>query len=367
MNSNTKKQVFVGMSGGVDSSVAAYLLKQAGHQVHGVFMKNWEGDDEDPFCSAAIDLTDARSVCDRLNIPLNVVNFSKDYWQHVFQYFLDEYAAGRTPNPDVLCNKEIKFKAFLDYSLAQGADAIATGHYARIKNTGTEFQLLKAQDLNKDQSYFLCLLNQHQLAHSLFPLGELEKTQVRKIAEEQGFINSAKKDSTGICFIGERRFKTFLSEYLLAQPGHIETEAGDIIGRHDGLMFYTLGQRQGLGIGGQKNASEAAWFVIDKDLKRNVLLVGQGNDHPRLFNQSLTCINPHWISQDLPSFPLQCAAKIRYRQNDQVCWATALNHDILDVEFELPQRAATPGQICVLYQNDVCLGGSVIRTLNKKG
>lgn len=367
MTMKKKHHICVGMSGGVDSSVTAYLLKQQGHEVHGVFMKNWEGDDDDPHCSAAMDLTDARSVCDRLNIPLTVVNFSAEYWDRVFQYFLDEYSAGHTPNPDILCNKEIKFKAFLDFGLQQGADYIATGHYARIRQQGDEYQLLKGLDPNKDQSYFLCLLNQYQLAHSLFPIGELEKSTVRKIAAEQGFVNSTKKDSTGICFIGERRFKTFLNEYLLAQPGNIETTDGEVIGKHDGLMFYTLGQRQGIGIGGRKNTTEAPWYVVAKDKPRNVLIVGQGHDNPHLFSKKLLCKNTHWVSHHLPTFPLQCTAKIRYRQADQECLVVLLGNNTYQVEFTQPQRAATPGQACVLYDGEVCLGGSVISDLENKG
>lgn len=348
------------MSGGVDSSVTALLLKQQGHDVIGVFMKNWEGDDNDPYCGAMQDLTDARAVCDKLDIPFKTVNFAKNYWDKVFQYFLDEYSAGRTPNPDILCNKEIKFKAFLDYALELGADFIATGHYARNHLVSDEYQLLKGLDNNKDQSYFLYTLTQEQLKYALFPIGELEKPEVRKIAGEAGFVNHAKKDSTGICFIGERKFKEFLKEYLLAQPGNIETEDGKVIGQHEGLMFYTLGQRKGIGIGGKKDAKESAWFVIDKDIKRKVLVVAQGNDHPKLYKQELNCQQVHWISPKTITFPLECQAKTRYRQPQQACIATKISDNDYHVAFEQPQRAITPGQSVVFYQGEICLGGGII-------
>ncbi len=354
-----KEHIIVGMSGGVDSSVTAALLCEQGYQVTGLFMRNWDSDDKDPHCTATQDLTDARTVCDKLNIPLKTVNFAQEYWEKVFQHFLDEYAAGRTPNPDILCNKEIKFRAFLNHALSLGADAIATGHYARIQ-FDSFYQLLKGKDNNKDQSYFLYTLGQHQLKHSRFPLGELTKTQVRALAQQYGFINHAKKDSTGICFIGERKFQKFLSEYLLAQPGNIESDEGKIIGKHSGLMFYTLGQRQGLGIGGLHNFSEAPWYVVKKDLSRNVLIAAQQHDHPFLMNDSLICQDVHWIKEECPTLPLKCTAKIRYRSTDQACVVNRLSNGDMHVCFELPQRAITPGQSIVFYDNEICLGGGVI-------
>lgn len=353
------KRVIVGMSGGVDSSVAALLLKQQGYQVEGMFMRNWEADQKDPFCTADQDLTDARSVCDLLNIPLHTVNFSKEYWNNVFQYFLDEYAAGRTPNPDILCNREIKFKAFLDYALLQGADYIATGHYARIAANQDQFQLLKAIDDNKDQTYFLHAIAATSLKRSLFPLGGMKKTQVREIAQHAGFINHRKKDSTGICFIGERKFKDFLSEYLLMQPGDIVTESGEIIGRHQGLMFHTLGQRQGLGIGGKKNFQEAPWYVLKKDVQRNALIVTQTRE--LIYQKNLTCIQLHWINDNFTAAEFECNAKIRHRQIDQACHVKQISDKEFHVTFAQPQWAVTPGQSIVFYQNDICLGGGIIK------
>ena len=351
------QHIIVGMSGGVDSSVAAYLLKQAGHRVEGIFMKNWEGDDTDTYCPATEDMADAQAVCDKLDIPLRMVNFASEYWENVFAYFLQEYRAGRTPNPDILCNKEIKFKAFLDYAKQAGADAIATGHYVR---KDTQHRLLKGNDPNKDQSYFLYALNESQLKDSLFPVGELPKTKVRAIAEEIGLINHAKKDSTGICFIGERKFKTFLNEYLPAKPGNIETLEGEVIGRHDGLMFYTIGQRQGLQIGGQKGKSELPWYVAHKDLPRNALIVVQG-EHPALFKSNLTCSQLTW-THHAPTLPITLMAKTRYRQADQPCTLSPLTDDQFIVHFENPQRAITPGQSIVFYQDDICLGGGIIES-----
>ncbi len=359
MTDPNQTKIIVGMSGGVDSSVTALLLKQAGYDVHGVFMKNWQGDDDDEYCAAAADLADAQAVAARLQIPLQAVNFAEQYWDRVFSHFLQEYKAGRTPNPDVLCNKEIKFRAFLDYAIAQGADYIATGHYARCVDLDGEQQLWKGLDANKDQSYFLHLLDQSQLAKSLFPIGELEKSAVRQMAADHHLPNHNKKDSTGICFIGERKFKDFLSEYLLAQPGNIETAAGDSIGRHDGLMYYTLGQRQGLHIGGNKQHLELPWYVVDKDMARNVLIIAQGHDHPLLFAQGLSCASVHWISGITPELPLQCTAKTRYRQSDQHCLVT-IDKDVTHVMFDKPQRAITPGQSVVFYQGAQCLGGGVI-------
>lgn len=352
----SRKHIIVGMSGGVDSSVAALLLKNEGHHVEGAFMKNWEADDTDTYCPASADLQDAQTVCDQLQIELHRVNFAAEYWERVFAHFLVEYQAGRTPNPDILCNKEIKFKAFLAYAKQRGADYIATGHYVRRT---PQLQLLKGLDPAKDQSYFLYALNQQQLAHSLFPVGELNKTTVREIAAKARFKNHSKKDSTGICFIGERKFKAFLTEYLPAQPGAIETPAGDIIGQHDGLMFYTLGQRQGLKIGGQRNTSDAPWYVVGKDLARNVLQVAQGQTHPLLYVHSLLAGSLHWINTP-PTFPLQVNAKTRYRQTDQACMINQLDEKHYKIDFTNPQRAITPGQSIVFYQGDVCLGGGII-------
>jgi len=358
ITTTSRKKIIVGLSGGVDSAVSAYLLQQQGHDIEAIFMKNWEGDDSADFCPAEQDMADAQAVCDKLGITLRMVNFANEYWERVFAYFLEEYRAGRTPNPDILCNKEIKFKAFLDYAKLQGADYIATGHYVRTMQKDGQSYLLKGIDPNKDQSYFLHALTSAQLAQSIFPVGDLPKTDVRKIANEIGLGNANKKDSTGICFIGERKFKTFLNEYLPAQPGCIETLDGEVIGKHDGLMFYTIGQRQGLQIGGQKNKAELPWFVAKKDLARNVLIVVQG-EHPALLRNSLIVKTPHWVN-DEPSFPLTCTAKIRYRQVDQACTVTKIDEEHCQVDFTEPQRAVTPGQFVVFYQDDICLGGGVI-------
>lgn len=347
------------MSGGVDSSVAALLLKQQGYEVEALFMKNWEEDDTQEYCSASIDLADAQQVCDKLDIPLHSVNFASEYWDHVFEYFLAEYRAGRTPNPDIMCNREIKFKAFLDFALSLGANRIATGHYVQNRNIDGRTELLRGLDNNKDQSYFLHALTSYQLSKALFPVGQLEKPQVRQIAEDNQFDVFNKKDSTGICFIGERKFKDFLEQFIPAQPGEIHTLDGTRIGQHSGLMFYTIGQRQGLGIGGQANASEDPWFVVDKDLGNNILLVAQGHDHPALFHSHCQIQNLHWINpvQD----PAQVlTAKIRYRQNDQACTITQIQQDSATVVFDQPQRAITPGQSLVFYQDEVCLGGGII-------
>lgn len=364
MKPTTKTHVIIGLSGGVDSSVAALLLQKQGYQVEGVFMQNWVEDGKETFCPADIDLKDARTVCERLGIPFHTVSFAKEYWDKVFQHFLDEYAAGRTPNPDILCNQEIKFKAFLNYALEKGADYIATGHYVRSRFENGKYQLLKAIDLNKDQSYFLYTLQAEQLAKSLFPLGELIKPAVRKIAHAAGFDNYAKKDSTGICFIGERRFSDFLGGYLLARPGNIETLEGKVMGVHNGLMFYTLGQRQGLGIGGQKNADTTPWYVIDKDIARQVLIVGQSHDHPQLLGRTLKCQQLHWVAGYAPETPLQCSAKTRYRQIDAPCLVEKINEDEYRVIFEQPQWAITPGQSVVFYSGEICLGGGVITEKN---
>ena len=356
-------RVIVGMSGGVDSSVAALLLLQQGYQVEGLFMKNWEEDDTEEYCSATTDLADAKSVSDQLGIKLHTVNFSTEYWDRVFEYFLEEYRSGRTPNPDVLCNKEIKFKAFLDYAIDIGADYIATGHYARIDRSDTDHvRLLKGCDHNKDQSYFLYTLGQRQLSKSLFPVGELEKPVVRKLAEEAGFDTADKKDSTGICFIGERKFKDFLQRFIPAQPGEIITPEGEVIGEHQGLMYYTLGQRQGLRIGGLKTASDEPWFVVAKDLQKNHLIAGQGHQHPLLLKQQLHASQLHRVAGKAPANEFKCKAKIRYRQADESCHVVIKEH-IASVCFDQQQRAITPGQSIVFYANEVCLGGGIIDSM----
>ncbi|MDF1622820.1 tRNA 2-thiouridine(34) synthase MnmA [Pseudohongiella nitratireducens] len=359
-------KVIVGMSGGVDSSVAALLLQQQGYQVEGLFMKNWEEDDGTEYCTAKVDLADAEAVCERLGIHLHTANFAAEYWDGVFEHFLHEYQAGRTPNPDILCNREIKFKAFLEYALELGADFIATGHYARRGERNGQSCLLKGLDNNKDQSYFLSAVNHESLSRSLFPVGELDKTEVRQIATENNFVTSDKKDSTGICFIGERKFKDFLQQYLPAQPGDIETTDGERIGHHQGLMYHTYGQRQGLGIGGHHAYPEAPWYVVGKDLERNVLLVAQGNDHPALFSSQLKATQVHWINEAGIELPLRCHAKIRYRQPDQACLVEDRDgNGTLTVSFDSPQRAVTPGQTIVFYDQDICLGGAVIESYQR--
>jgi tRNA-specific 2-thiouridylase len=358
-----KAKVIVGLSGGVDSSVAALLLQQQGYAVEGLFMKNWEEDDNEDYCSAAADLADAQAVADRLQIPLHTINFSGEYWERVFAYFLQEYEAGRTPNPDVLCNREIKFKAFLDFATDQlNATAIATGHYASVARDGEHFRLLRALDEAKDQTYFLYMLGQQALGKSLFPLGHLSKTEVREIAEQAGFPNHKKKDSTGICFIGERKFRDFLQRFLPAKPGTIEDPMGNQIGQHQGLMYYTLGQRQGLGIGGLKGAAEAPWFVASKDLDRNVLIAVQGHQHPLLMCQKLICGQLHWVAGRAPAAPFQSIARIRHRQPLQSCRVQPIGSGLYEVLFDSPQRAATPGQSLVLYDDQVCLGGGIIES-----
>ena len=347
------------MSGGVDSSVAALLLIEQGYHVEGLFMKNWEEDDSEEYCTATEDLADAQSVSDALGIKLHTVNFSTEYWDNVFEYFLEEYRSGRTPNPDIMCNKEIKFKAFLDYALDLGADFIATGHYARIDHSSGEIKMLKGVDENKDQTYFLYTLQQHQLAKSLFPVGELEKPVVRELAQKAGFDTATKKDSTGICFIGERKFTEFLQRFLPAQLGEIVTPEGEVIGQHQGLMYYTLGQRQGLGIGGLKTSSDEPWFVVDKNMDKNQLIAGQGHNHPLLLKQQLSASQLHWVAGKAPANTFTCKAKIRYRQAEQAC-SVVVDGDTCVVCFDEKQRAITPGQSLVFYNGNICLGGGII-------
>jgi tRNA-specific 2-thiouridylase len=358
-----KPRVVVGLSGGVDSSVAAYLLKQGGYEVIGLFMKNWEDDDDDEYCSTRQDLIDATSVADVIGIEIEAVNFAAEYRERVFADFLREYSLGRTPNPDVLCNAEIKFKAFLDHALALGASTIATGHYARLRELDGQFQLLKALDASKDQSYFLHRLNQAQLARALFPLGALKKSAVRALAARIGLHNAAKKDSTGICFIGERPFREFLGRYLPTQPGPMKTVQGQTVGEHIGLAFYTLGQRKGIGIGGQRGRQEQdgtsqPWFVAGKDMGSNTLLVAQGRDHPALLSESLFADTVSWIAGYAPPAG-RYASKTRYRQADSPAVLDVLDEGFR-LKFDAPQWAVTPGQSAVLYQDEVCLGGGVI-------
>jgi len=353
-------KVIVGISGGVDSSVTALELLNQGHNVEALFMKNWDEDDGTEYCTARTDLEDAMRVCDKLNVELHTVNFAQQYWDNVFEHFLAEYNAGRTPNPDVLCNREIKFKVFADYAEKLGADFIATGHYARTSHTNDGTRLLKGLDHNKDQSYFLHAVSHQQLAKTLFPIGEMEKSSVRAIAKKADLVTHDKKDSTGICFIGERRFKDFLERYLPANPGPIIDDNGNPMGKHSGLMFHTIGQRQGLGIGGVANAAQAPWYVAEKRLEDNTLIVVQGNQHELLFTNSLTAIDSHWIGEE-PSLPLKCKAKTRYRQEDQACTIVSADNGQLCVEFDEPQRATTPGQYIVFYVDDHCLGGAVIQ------
>jgi len=354
----------VGLSGGVDSSVSALLLTQQLERVEGLFMKNWvdlEGDGE---CPIEDDLADARSVANQLRINFHSENFAPEYWDNVFTHFLEEYKAGRTPNPDILCNKEVKFKVFLEHALNLGADKIATGHYAQIEETDGRYRLLRAKDSNKDQTYFLYTLNQKQLSRSIFPLGHLVKPEVRRIASDAGFVTSEKKDSTGICFIGERNFREFLSQFIPAQPGYMETADGVRVGEHQGIMYYTLGQRKGLHIGGLPNSKEEPWFVVGKRIKENILVVEQGHEHPLSFSNQLKAIDLHWTSGEPPELPCRCTAKTRYRQADRPCTISEINEDGYVVIFEEKQRAMTPGQSIVFYQGEECLGGGIIDHVN---
>ena len=355
MMAGTPERIVIGMSGGVDSSVAAWSLLEEGHKVTGLFMKNWEEDDDDAYCAAAVDLDYAEQVCQKLNIPLRTVNFAHEYWENVFTIFLAEYRAGRTPNPDVLCNREIKFKEFLHHADRLGGARIATGHYARIGSSQTGLTLLKGLDPAKDQSYFLHTLGQYELARTLFPLGGMTKSQVRRQARALGLPNATRKDSTGICFIGERRFKDFLGRYLPACPGPIKTLDDQVVGEHDGLWYFTLGQRHGLDIGGPGEA----WYVAAKEMEANVLRVVQGHDHPALMSNTAEAIDLHWI-EEVPDVSFRCTAKTRYRQPDQPCTVSSIEPDRIMVEFDHSQRAVTPGQSLVLYQNQTLIGGGAI-------
>ena len=360
MPSRDGAKVVVGLSGGVDSSVSALQLLQQGYDVEALFMKNWEEDDAQGYCAAAEDLADTQAVCDSLGIELRTVNFATEYWDRVFTHFLAEYRAGRTPNPDVLCNKEIKFRAFLDFALSLGADCIATGHYARVRHRNGTVNLLRGADPDKDQSYFLHTLGQDQLHSVLFPVGGLCKREVRDIARHAGLATSEKRDSTGICFIGERRFSAFLQQYLPAQPGEIVTDHGKLVGTHQGLMFYTIGQRKGLGLGGLADFADAPWYVVGKDTADNRLIVAQGHDHPLLMRTHLSAQQVHWIDGAAPVAPLSCTAKIRYRQMDVPCEVICTSDATVDVSFSEPVRAVTPGQSIVFYADDICLGGGII-------
>lgn len=352
-------KVMLGISGGVDSSVAALLLQQAGHEVEGLFMQNWEEDDRDGPCTTDADRKDAVAVCGRLGIPFHARNFAAEYWDGVFEHFLAEYRAGRTPNPDVLCNREIKFKTFLDEARALGAEKIATGHYARVDFRDGKYRLLRAVDAAKDQTYFLHAIGQEQLAATLFPVGEIEKPLVRQMAQDAALPTHAKKDSTGICFIGERDFRSFLAQYIPAQPGPMRTPEGETVGQHQGVMYYTLGQRNGLGIGGRHGASGDAWYVVGKDVSNNVLYVAQGGENHWLYSRRLHAEPPNWVAGEAPAPRFRCTAKTRYRQADQAC-EVIVREDGLEVIFDEPQRAVTPGQSVVFYDGEVCLGGAVI-------
>ncbi|GAA0442699.1 tRNA 2-thiouridine(34) synthase MnmA [Lentibacillus halophilus] len=362
MKRNEDTRVVVGMSGGVDSSVAALLLKEQGYDVVGIFMKNWDDTDDNGVCTATEDFDDVVRVCNQLDIPYFAVNFEKEYWDNVFTYFLNEYQSGRTPNPDVMCNKEIKFKAFLNHALSLGADYLATGHYAQVRNTGSSFEMLRGADNNKDQTYFLNQLTSDVLAEVMFPLGHMTKQDVRAIAKERDLVTASKKDSTGICFIGEKNFKSFLREYLPAQPGLMKTMDGTEKGWHEGLMYYTIGQRQGLGIGG----SGEPWFVLGKNLKDNILYVGQGFDNDKLYSDGLIASDVNWIN-NMTEKTFTCTAKFRYRQKDSGVTVTQMEDGCVRVAFHEKQRAITPGQAVVFYDGQVCLGGATIDTVLKEG
>jgi len=356
-----KTRVVIGMSGGVDSSVAALLLKQQGYEVIGVFMKNWDDTDESGFCSATEDYEDVVKVCHDIGIPYYSVNFEKQYWDKVFTYFLDEYKSGRTPNPDVMCNKEIKFKAFLDYAISIGADYVATGHYAQLTKENGKVLLKRGADQNKDQTYFLNQLSADILEKIMFPIGHLQKSEVRQIAEEHHLATAKKKDSTGICFIGERDFKQFLSEFLPAQKGEMHSLTNEKIGEHDGLMYYTIGQRHGLGIGGEG----APWFVVGKNVAENILYVEQGNENEHLYSEGLIASDVNWIQGKAPEQHFTCTAKFRYRQKDQMIDVTLLDDGNYQIDFHEKQRAITPGQAVVFYDGNICLGGGTIEQVLK--
>lgn len=352
-----KKTVVVGMSGGVDSSVSALILKEMGYNVIGLFMKNWEENDENGQCLASLEYEDVVRVCNQIGIPHFSVNFAKEYWDNVFTSFLEEYKLGHTPNPDILCNREIKFKHLLDKALELGADYLATGHYCQIKEINDRLYLAKGADENKDQSYFLYTIKENILKKVLFPVGGLPKDEVRRIAKANNLATATKKDSTGICFIGKRNFKNFLGGYLSFTPGNFETPEGKVVGIHDGIAYYTIGQRKGLKIGGEGQA----WFVVGKDIKRNVVIVVQGETHPALWGSSLTATDISWVTQE-PLLPYDCFSKIRYRQKDASCTIVSKNNDQLQVHFNHPQKAITPRQSIVFYQGDLCLGGAIIQS-----
>lgn len=352
-------KVIIGLSGGVDSAVAAHLLQKQGYQVEALFMKNWDEDDDKEYCSAEVDLADAEQICQVLDIPLRTVNFATEYWDNVFEHFLTEYRLGRTPNPDIICNKEIKFKAFLDFALGLGADFIATGHYAQRITENSQALMLRGVDNNKDQSYFLYTLGQRELSHTIFPLGGYQKPEVRQLAEQLGFDNFNKKDSTGICFIGERKFADFLERFIAAQPGDIVNPDGHILGTHNGLMFHTLGQRKGLGIGGMSDSSEEAWYVYAKDIESNQLYVCQGHDNALMLTSHLSCSQLHWVKGIAPSDKFNGTCKNRYRQSDQDCSVNIVDGEAI-VSFTQLQRAVTPGQSVVFYDGQICLGGGII-------